>query len=289
MGEEERKVSDLQCEYLQAITDGWEQQDATWTKSRLIVTTQKLVLVSIEGTRFNISYDDIDKFEDRVDVNKAARAQSKYIGIRVGDDVLLIKTAGDLNYDKLETDIYRGVLNRTYLKVRHPVKSGGFIKNPDWKQARLKISDDGIVFTVADGRRFMVPRHTLIDAHFKEKVVDGTKYEIINMEYVADGRTVESEVAVKGSNITFLHRLAENDKDRHRISVDLGEGERRVLIALYSGIPIDSMAEVCSVREKFVDRTVSRMDELEVINRDDNGTYEVTPRGQKLANQVEVN
>jgi len=134
----ETKIGDTQGKYLHAIKNGQEITDAEWQQCRVVLTSERFILVT-DG-KISVPLDDIDQMGERYDVNDNAAAESNYSTLYVSDDVLLVST-GD--HEAFQTNFYRAILDGAVIYVQHPAIVGGVVQNTEWQRGRLKVTAQG--------------------------------------------------------------------------------------------------------------------------------------------------
>ncbi|MFC7140344.1 CheF family chemotaxis protein [Halosimplex aquaticum] len=279
MSNSEKKVTDVQGRYMQAVADGYERDDATWESCRIVLTTERLVLIS-EG-KLTIPLGDVDEIGVRADVNQHAAGVASYLGLSVGEDVVLVSAA---EHDEFETDFYHACLNGEILYVDHPAVEGGVVQGTDWTKARIRITDEDVRLALANGERVVIERDDIGEVETDERQAAGEERRIIEVEHSEGEISVETHVTGDAYDLSVLRQVLEEGVERNRADIDLGPVEKQVVMALHSGvspfeIPEFVGSEVAEIEEIF-DRLIE-LDVIEVVR--ERTEVEMTARGRSVA------
>lgn len=286
MDDSEEKIATTRGKYLYAIKDGWKQQDAGWARCRIVVTTKRIVVIGVEGEKLTVPFAEVDRFEDRCDVNQACRTEPEYLAARVGENVVLLVAEGTIGQPEFETDVYRGAINGRYLFVRHPAVDGGRVRRPGWTKGRIKVTDDELFIVLENGKTVTIDRSDVASVKTASATVDGTDRPVVRVEHSERERSVETDLATTAETTQFLRQLCEHDRDTHELAVDLEEREKRVLVGLYAGLEPEQLPDALGYRPDTVYEFGEEFEELDLIDWTDDGVR-LTPRGRKLVHDVE--
>jgi len=283
MSDAERKVEDTQGQFMQACKSGTELKDASWQQCRVVLTTERLVLAA-DG-KLTIPLDDIDQFGDRYDVNQAAAQVTSYSALFVGDDVILVTTQ---DHETFETNFYRAILDGAIVYVKHPAVVGGVVQSTEWQRGRTKITAEEVRLVLEDGQKFAIDRDDIGEMATDEQVVADQERAVIEVEHTDDeDRSVETYLSGRESHISVLRQLLEEGARRNRANLDLDPIERRVVMALYSGVSPFAISEFVGTDVEKVEEIYDRLIELDVVEvvreRKDVG---LTAQGRKIAGEA---
>ncbi|MFT4922799.1 MAG: helix-turn-helix protein [Haloarculaceae archaeon] len=283
MSDTETKIDDTQGKYMRAVKSGQDLTDATWQQCRVVLTNQRIVLVADE--KLSIPLSDIDEMGERYDVNQAAASESEYATLYVGDDVILLTTP---DLDGFQTNFYRAILDSAVIYVQHPAVKGGVVQNSEWQRGRLKITDDAVRMVLEDGQKFAIDRDDIGELATDEKVVAEEERAVIEVEHTdEEDASVETHLSGQAHHISVLRQLLEEGAERNRADLDLDPVERRVVMALYSGVSPFAISEFVGIDVEKVEKIYDRLIELEVIEvvreRKEVG---LTARGRKVAGEA---
>ena len=281
MSDTEKKIADTRGQFMQAVQEGRELNDASWTACRIVLTTQRLVLIS-DGKR-QISLQSIDRIADRHDVNQASAGVSNYVALHVGEDVLLV-SAGE--HEAFETDLYRASLNGEIILVQHPAVEGGVVQDTEWTKGRMKVTDEALQLALADGQAVEVERADIGGLTIEDKTVSGEERTVIEVEHTDDGISVETHLAGEEFHATVLQVMLEESAERNQADLDLSSTERRVIMALHSGVSPFDIPSFVGIDVERSEEIFDRLVELDVISVVRERTeVQLTTKGRRVAGE----
>jgi helix-turn-helix protein len=283
MSDTEQKIEDTQGKFMRPVKSGRELKDATWQQCRIVLTTRRIVLAA-DG-KVAIPLSEIDRMGGRYDVNQAAASESNYSTLYVGEDIYLL-TTGD--HETFRTNFYRAILDNAVVYVQHPAVKGGVVQDTGWQRGRLKVTEDAVRMVLEDGQKFAVDRDDIGELSTDEKAVAGEQRAVIEVEHTdGDGASVETHLSGREHHISVLEQLLEEGAQRNRADLDLDPVERRVIMALYSGVSPFAIAEFVGIDVEKVEEIYDRLIELDVVEvvreRKEVG---LTARGRKVAGEA---
>lgn len=284
MSESERRIADTQGRFLQVVKDGKEMDDARWSPGRLLLSNRRLVLVGEQGKR-TLPLSEVDGIEGRRDANHAITRVSQYTSLRMGDDVILL-TARD--HDSFEVDLYSALLDGETLLVRHPAVEGGVVQDTDWEKARVNVGDGGTINVgTTEGSFVGIEIDDVASVGVGERTVREQSRRVVEVEHSDAGTSVETYLAGPARVCTFLKNLFERGADENSGEFDLDATEKRVLMALYSGVSPFEIPEFTGVEVDEVEGTFARLVELEILDEVRmRREVALTPRGRNLASEA---
>ncbi|MFW5956578.1 MAG: CheF family chemotaxis protein [Halorhabdus sp.] len=286
MSEGERKLLDDHGQYLQAVRDGRDVQDADWTQCRIVLTTARIVLLA-EETR-TIPLESVTDIGGRYDVNRNAAGIADYATIRYqrqDEEIVLLRTS---DQDNFETDLYRAFVDNTIVTVQHPAVKGGVVQGADWQRAKIKLGDDAIKLAIEDGRYVTIDRDDIGEVETDEQSVDGQQRRVFEVEHTDEaGQSVETHLSGEGRQVTVLREVLEEGAERNRANIDLSPVEQQIIMALHSGVsPFDLPGFVGRDVEE-IEEIFDRLIELDVIETIRERTeVEMTARGRQVASEA---
>lgn len=281
MSESEKKIADIKGQYLQAVQKGQRLNDANWQTCRIILTTQRLVLIADEKRQFPLSA--IDRIADRFDVNQQSASVSNYVVLHVGDNVLLV-TAQD--HAAFETDLYRAALDGEIILVQHPAVEGGVVQSTEWVKGRMKVTDEVLNLALEDGQAVPIERADIGGLEFDEKVISGEERTVIEAEHTQDDISVETHLAGDDFHATVLQVMLQESADRNQADLDLSSTERRVIMALYSGVSSFDVPSFADIDVEKTEEMFDRLLELEAISlKRERTEVELTTKGRRVAGE----
>jgi len=282
MSDSEKKIADVQGRFMQVVESGHRLDDATWESCRIVLTDKRLVLIA--GGKMTIPLADLDEIGERYDVNQAAAGVASYIGLSVGEDVVLVSAA---EHDEFETDFYHACLNGEILYVKHPAVEGGVVQSTEWTKARIKITDDDIRFALADGGHVAVDRDDIGEVELDERQAVGDERTIIEVEHSEDEISVQTYVTGDEHDLSVLEEVLVEGVERNRADLDLGPTEEQVVTALHSGVSPFEIPDFVGADVEEIEAIYDRLVELDVIEVVRERTeVEMTAQGRSVAGQT---
>ncbi|MFB6129063.1 MAG: CheF family chemotaxis protein [Halorhabdus sp.] len=282
MSEGERKLMDDRGQFLQAVRDGRDVQDADWTQCRIVLTTERIALVADEKRIVPLA--EIDDVGGRYDVNQNAAGVANYVTLHVGDDVILLRAPEE---DAFETELYRAFLDNTIVSVKHPAVKGGVVQNVEWQRAKVKLTDEAVKLAVEDGQYVTIGRDDIGDVETDDRTVDGTERRVFEVEHTdGEGRSVETYLTGEGQQVTILEAIFEEGVERNRANLDLSPTEQQIVMALHSGVSPFDVPEFVDEDVEDIEGIFDRLIELDVIETVRERTeVEITSRGRQVASE----
>ena len=261
MSDTEKKIEDTQGKYMRVVKNGTDLSDAQWQQCRVVLTTQRIALVADE--KITIPLEQINQMGERYDINQRAAKETHYSTLHVEDDVVLLTTP---DHETFETNFYRAILDNAIVYVQHPAVKGGVVQSVEWQRGRLKITDDAVRMILEDGQKFVIERDDIGEMDTDERMVADEERAVIEVEHTdEEGTSVESHISGREHHISVLRQLLEEGAERSRADLDLDPVERRVIMALYSGVSPFAISEFVSIDVEKVEDIYDRLIELDVI------------------------
>lgn len=279
----EKKIEDTQGKYLHAIKGGRELTDAEWQNCRILLTNQRLMIVT--DRKISMPLEEIDVLDERVDVNRNAASQSYYTALDIGSDVLLVTTA---DYEGFRTNFFRAILDGAVIYVKHPAVVGGVVKPSEWQRGRLKVTKDTVRMVLEDGQKFLIERNDIGEMEVDEREVAGEQRGVIEVEHTDEkGTSVETYLSGRQYHISVLKQLLEEGAKQNRADLDLTATEQRVVMALYSGVSPFAISDFVGVDVERVEEIYEQLLELDVIRTvRKRKEVSLTPQGRKIAGEA---
>jgi helix-turn-helix protein len=279
----EKKIEDTQGQYLHAVKNGREINDATWQQCRVVLTNERIVLVA-DG-KIAVPLTDIDEMGGRYDVNDQAAAETNYSALHVGDDVLLVTTS---DHETFETNFYRAFLDGAVVYVKHPAVVGGVIQGAEWQRGRLKVTKETVRMVLEDGQKFVIDRSDIGEMEIDQRQVAGEQRSVIEVEHSDDeGTSMETYISGREHHLSVLKQLLEEGAERNRADLDLDPIERRVVMALYSGVSPFAISDFVGIDVEKVEEIYDQLIELEVIETvRERKEVSLTAQGRKVAGEA---
>jgi helix-turn-helix protein len=279
----EKKIEDTQGQYLHAVKNGREINDATWQQCRVILTDERIVLVA-DG-KIAVPLTEIDEMGGRYDVNDQAASETNYSTLHVGDDILLVTTS---DHETFETNFYRAFLDGAVVYVKHPAVVGGVIQGAEWQRGRLKVTKETVRMVLEDGQKFVIDRSDIGEMEIDQRQVAGEQRSVIEVEHSDDdGTSMETYLSGREHHLSVLKQLLEEGAERNRADLDLDPIERRVVMALYSGVSPFAISDFVGIDVEKVEEIYDQLLELEVIEVvRERKEVSLTAQGRKVAGEA---
>ena len=288
MSQKERKVLDKQGQFLQVIKDGRKRENADWTESRIVLSNRRLVLAHSDGNR-TIELSDVDDIGGRYDVNQAIARVSEYTAVRFGDQgeqVVLLTTPQ--NPAVLENKLYKALLDRETVLVRHPAVKGGVIQDTEWQKSRIKLDltdQDAVALALSDGTFVEIQRDDISEFTTAEQLVHDENRQVLKVEHTDENNTsVQTHISGDQRHCSFMEELFQEGAERSKIGVELSYPEQKVLMALYSGVSPFEIPDFVDMDVEQVEDIYEELVELDVLDERQRRTeVELTAQGRKIA------
>jgi len=283
MSNTEKKIEDTQGKYLHAIKNGRELTDAEWQNCRILLTTERLMIIT--GSKITMPLEKIDVLDERVDVNRNAASESYYTAVDFGDDVLLVTTS---DYQGFRTNFFRAILDGAVIYVKHPAVVGGVIQGSEWQRGRLTVSDDSARMVLEDGQKFVIERDDIGEMETDQQEVAGEERSVIEVEHTdQEGTSLQTYLSGLQYHISGLKQLLEEGAERNRADLDLTPTEQRVVMALYSGVSPFAISEFVGTDVEKVETIYDELIELDVIEVvRQRKEVSLTPQGRTIAGEA---
>jgi helix-turn-helix protein len=279
----EKKIEDAQGKYLHAVRGGRELNDANWQQCRVVLTNERIVLVS-DG-KIAVPLTDIDEMGERYDVNENAASVPEYTTLHVDDDVLLVTTP---DHETFRTNFYRAFLDGAVIYVKHPAVLGGVVQGSEWQRGRLKVTKETVRMVLEDGQKFTIERDDIGEFESDQGTVAGEQRSVLEVEHTDDeGTSMQTYLSGREHHISVLKQLLEEGAEQNRADLDLEPIERRVVMALYSGVSPFAISDFVGIDVDKVQEIYDELIELEVVEVvRERKEVALTPQGRKVASEA---
>lgn len=282
MSTSETKIEDTQGKYLHAVKNGQELTDAEWRQCRVVLTNKRIAIVA-DG-KLSIPLGDIDQMGERYDLNQHAASETRYTTLYVDDDVLLVTTP---DHESFETNFYRAFLDGAVIYVKHPAVVGGVVQGSEWQRGRLKVTKERVRMVLEDGQKFDIERDDIGEFESDERAVAGEQRNVLEVEHTDDeGRSLQTYLSGREHHISVLRQLLEEGAEQNRADLELDPIERRVVMALYSGVSPFAISEFVGIDVEKVEEIYDELIELDVIEVvRERREVSLTAQGRKVAGE----
>ncbi|MFC7057311.1 CheF family chemotaxis protein [Halovenus salina] len=283
MSTSETKIEDTQGKYLHAVKNGQELTDAEWQQCRVMLTNKRIAIVGDE--KISIPLGDIDQMGERYDLNQQAASETRYTTLYVDDDVLLVTTP---DHETFETNFYRAFLDGAVIYVKHPAVVGGVVQGSEWQRGRLKVTKESVRMVLEDGQKFDIERDDIGEFESDERAVAGEQRNVLEVEHTdGEARSVQTYLSGREHHISVLKQLLEEGAEQNRADLELDPIERRVVMALYSGVSPFAISEFVGIDVERVEEIYDRLIEFDVIETvRERKEVSLTAQGRKVAGEA---
>ncbi|WP_336037641.1 chemotaxis protein CheF1 [Halobacterium yunchengense] len=285
MSESEYKIADGAGKFLQAVKDGRRLKDAEWTNGRILLSNKRVVLAGNDGKR-NLPLSDVSSLSGRYDVNQTVAKVSDYVSIQLADESVVLVSMGE-NTERFETKLYGALLDQTELLVKHPAVKGGVVTDESFERARIKVDDDQLSVAMQNGSFVSVELDDVGSADAASLDVQGEKRPVLKVEHTVDDVSVQTYFSSDAHTCSILESLLSKEARKSKGSVDLTETEKRVLMALYSGVSSFEIPDFLGMDVDEVESIFERLIEVDVLE-EVRKRREVTmkTRGRNIASEA---
>jgi helix-turn-helix protein len=284
MSEGEQTLADTKGKFVQVVTDGRKVADLEWLSGRIILSNKRLVLVSKEGKQ-TLVLGNVGGVKNRKHADNAMAPVSGYFSVQVGSDVYLV---GPRAIDDFEEALYEAILDQEVVLVKHPAVEGGVVQDTDWEKARLSVEADEVDLAVASGQFVEVELADVGGAAVTEKTVTGSTRRVLEVEHTIEGGTsVETHISGSARHVAILESLVSRDLTTEAEDIDLSDGERQVLMALYSGVSPFEIPDFVGMDVEEVEAVFDRLCEAGVVTEKRvRREVRLKARGRNIANEA---
>ncbi|MFB6122827.1 MAG: CheF family chemotaxis protein [Haloferacaceae archaeon] len=262
MSDGEHKIADTRGRFVQVVRNGRKLQDAGWNSGRIVLSNKRLVLVSNDGKR-TVSLSNVVRLDGRYDVNQLVASVSGYVSLYLSDEDVLLVAPDDV--DTFEAALYRALLDRAVVLVRHPAVEGGVVQDTEWVKSRVKIEEDAVSVAMSDGSFVEISLDDIGSLERNERTVRDGKRPVLEAEHTEDGTSVQTYISGGSRHVAFLESLLQKGVEESEIGVELSSKENEVLMALYSGVSPFEIPEFVGMDVDEVEETFEHLVELGVL------------------------
>ncbi len=283
MSKGEYKVTDTQGRFMQVVRDGRKLNDVDWTPGRVILSNKRLILVGNAGKR-TIPLTSIEKLDGRHDANQAIARVSSFTSIRFGNDVVLVATRDDENF---EQDLYRAMLDQRVVYARHPAVAGGVVRDTTWERARVKVGDDALDVALRSGTFVELDLDDIGRVGVAERTVADEKRAVLEVEHTEGETSVETYLSGTDRQCQLLDSFLRKGEERSTVNADLDDRDTEVLMALYTGVSPFEIPDFLGIDVDETEAIFERLVELEILEEVRvRREVALRPRGRNLASEA---
>lgn len=285
MSQGERKLLDETGQFVQVVKDGRRHEEASWTDGRIIISNERLVLMEKDDAQ-EIELETVVELGGRYDVNQAVARVPEYTAVRFGErgrQVVLMTNEKDP--EKIEHRMYKALLDRKTIYVRHPAVVGGVMQDTDWGKGQVKVEPKEVHVALPNGDVTTIELNDIAEFNTGEQEVFDEKRPVLKVEHTnEEGSSVQTHISGSDRHCAFLEALFREGEEQSEIGVELDYSEQKVLMALHSGISPFEIPEFVDMDIQTVEEIYDDLIELDVIEEDRVWKeVELTALGRKIA------
>lgn len=262
MSEGEYKITDTRGQFLQAVKDGRKLNDANWVTGRILLSNKRLVLVGNQGKR-TVPLSKIRGLSGRYDVNQTVARVSDYVSLEFGKNIILVST--DTETEEFETKVYSALLDQEMVLTKHPAVKGGVVQSTEWERARLKVQTGELGIAMANGTFVQIELDDVGSVDTGRRTVEGETQTILEVEHTEGEVSVQTYLSGEPQQCSLLESLLRKGEEKSRTAAELSQTEKRVLMALYSGVSSFEIPDFLDMDVDDVEEIFERLIELEVL------------------------
>jgi helix-turn-helix protein len=263
MSESEYKIADGAGKFLQAVKDGRRMKDAAWTNGRILLSNKRIVLAGNDGKR-NLPLAEVASLSGRYDVNQTVAQVSDYVSIQMNNESVLLLSMGE-NTENFESKLYGALLDQTEMLVKHPAVKGGVVQDESFERARIKVDEDQLSVAMSNGSFVSVELDDVGSAEAASLEVNGEKSPVLKVEHTVEDTSVQTYFSSDSHTCSILESLLSKEARKSQGSVELSETEKRVLMALYSGVSSFEIPDFLGMDVDDVESIFERLIEVDVL------------------------
>jgi helix-turn-helix protein len=262
MSDDETKLVDTAGDYCYVVRNGDPVEDPRWRSSRLVLTNKRLVLSAADGNQ-SLSHArselvDPDDLDTAVAVDGATPLQ-------VGETVVLVDASG---VDAFDREYCRAALDTEVILVSHPAVVGGVVQDTDWSKARFRFADGTVKLALPGGETTSFAVEDVGTVETSTGTVMGDQRQVVQVEHTdAADRSVETHFSGTAAHVSAMeHLFTAVVEERGSEEYELGETEREVLMALYSGVSPFEMADFVGLDVDEVETIYEKLLEMGAVD-----------------------
>lgn len=198
-----------------------------------------------------------------------------------GRDIYFLSAPEEAKTEHLGQLLFKSVLNGTEVAVKHPAEIGGRRTNSAFTIGELHLGDRSVGFSGIDVP-FNVDIEAIIDFSRSTQELLGETREIIEVEYVRDGRSIVFEAALNPDRKRFILgrylRLEYSKVQRELGQIDLSPAETKALATLYTMNGKSKLQTLLSGRDESSIKVLKLLQRRGLVSGTE-GYVKLTPKG----------
>lgn len=281
---DEKVIADFRARFVVEASPGMEpvQGRVVLSQKRLVVATGENRTTVPLKTIYDVSIGYVppkleEFFRDTVTIAYERTDGRSVVFLEAGSDKV----------KRFKTLLFKALLNKTTVFVKHPARVGGRIMDQSFGPAVLTVQPGTVMFgDRSDPFTIELPTVT----HFEkiEREVGGSNRPIISVRHVENAQTVTSEIAMDSSRKMNVFgrfvRLEYSEAQSELARISVSDEEIETLVALYSHGDTMSVAKVLGKDTSRVTMLLNDLQKKGLLEEDENGMA-VTTHGQLLVSK----
>jgi len=256
-------------------------------KGRVLLSQKRLVLAPNEAEKatiplsaiFDIAVGQVpDELGDFFD--STVTVAFEHDGTR---HIAAIET-GKGKIDKFSTVLFKTILNGTEMRIKHPARIGGRVTDREFVPAKLYLKPKAVRFKTGDSP-VDISLSTVTGFDRSDRKIGGTTRPVIEVRHVDGGQSTMTLATTDSSRaMSILGRYVRREYSEltsELAEIELTDGEKEILVALYSGAGTQgiSLAKIVDSEPQQVTMLLNQLEEDELVVDAEEGT-KLTPKGQ---------
>lgn len=283
MSQSERKLADSHGRVAIFSADKKLEEEPAWNTSQIVLSNQRLIISSKADNR-TIPLTRISSVERRGISSPEERDVTAYLRITLEDDVLFVAMEGIEAFEHL---LYQALINGQTLAVRQSTSAEITDGTGHWVEGRVKLDDDTVSIALISGSLIDIELDVVCDIETRQRPGVDTRSAVVEVQFTTEEKPVETAIAGSPRLIDLLASLLESRMGDAADSLELGELEREVLIALYTDVPPFEVPESVDAPVDTVEETYNRLTEAGILDEIRiRREVELTGRGRELVRDV---
>lgn len=261
-------------------------------KGRIVLSQKRLVLAPSPDDKLTIPLDsifDINVGQVPPDLGDFFRSTVTIAFERGGKRLTAAIEADDEKIDKFGTLLFKTVINGSETTVTERARVGGRVTGDEFHRAKLYIEPKRVEFRRPDST-FRIALNTVSDFERTNREINGRSQPVLVVRHMQDGTAVTTIAAMASPRKMailgrYLRREYSELMDDLR-NVELTEGKKEVLVAMYSTGDMDGMplASILGRDSSEVSMLLQDLEEDGLIQDAEDGPT-LTPTGQVVASR----
>jgi helix-turn-helix protein len=139
-----------------------------------------------------------------------------------------------------------------------------------------------------DGQKFTIERDDIGEFETDQRSVAGEHRSVLEVEHTDDeGTSMQTYLSGREYHISVLKQLLEEGAEQNRADLDLEPTERRVVMALYSGVSPFAISDFVGIDVEKVQEIYDELIELDVVEVvRERKEVALTSQGRKVASEA---